>query len=204
MSREGKLRLLTNAFLVLLDGRELGGGFFYAPGKAVTIFRNLNKPLWFTEVTVIIQTRETEHASINMRLVEHSEAFGHTLLECSPQLHLDHMQVRTFSHHDSSIFHPLVGAPLVVCVLEVASQRDSPELSQGRQVELSIFPAYGCKLSALSDVLLYDVRCWRGVPGAALVMYEGHVVGLHMRHVPVAAAPSNQASVALLCHVFVK
>lgn len=205
MSQSGRRQLHQNAFLVTRDGREFGGGLFYAPGKAYAALRNFNMPPCFTEVTVVIQTcnMQTEHELIVMHVIEYSEASGVTLLECNPQMHPDHMQVQTFTQHDgdSSLFHPLVGAPLVVCVLELSSQMNS---RMGRKVELSVFPAYGCKLSTSRDHLLYDVRTWCGVLGAAIIMYEGSVVGMHMRHVPAAAAPSNQASIALLCHVSVK
>lgn len=41
LSREAKLRVRKNTFLVLRDEKEVGGGFFYAPGKAVTALHNL-------------------------------------------------------------------------------------------------------------------------------------------------------------------
>ena len=44
LSEEAKQKVRNNSFLDLRDGTEVGGGFFYAPGKAVTALHNL-KPL---------------------------------------------------------------------------------------------------------------------------------------------------------------
>lgn len=125
---------------------------------------------------MVIQTRNmhTEHDFIVMHVVQYSEASGVTLLECNPHMHPD----QSFIYEGSSLFHPLVGAPLVVAVPELASPVNSP---MGSKVELSVFPAYGCKLSTSRDQTMYDVRTWCGVSGAAILMYEGSVVGMHIR-----------------------
>ena len=93
---------------------------------------------------------------------------------------------------------------LLLCALfQPAVHKDLPEPSQDRDIRLGILPAYGCKLSAARHHLLYDVRCWCGNSGAALVLYKEKVMGLHARTVTVASSPS-QAFVALLCHAFVR
>lgn len=41
LSASEKTQVRKNIFLVLLDDHEVGGGFFYAPGKAVTADHNI-------------------------------------------------------------------------------------------------------------------------------------------------------------------
>lgn len=41
LSASEKTQLDKNIFLVIVDGHEVGGGFFYAPGKAVTADHNI-------------------------------------------------------------------------------------------------------------------------------------------------------------------
>ncbi|DBA75876.1 TPA: hypothetical protein ACH3X1_010274 [Trebouxia sp. C0004] len=120
------------------------------------------------------------------------------MLECDPEVHLDHLKVQTFAHDQVSSstgnmpdIDELVGAPLVVCTPQPALHKDVPELSQGRQTTLGIMPAYGCKLSAARHHLLYDVRGWGGGSDAALVMHQEGVVGLHARTVTVASSASK-------------
>lgn len=159
---------------------------------------------------VTILTNGTDQQRIDMRVATCSEALDYAVLECDPDVHSDHLQVQTFAHDQVSSatgnmpdIDELVGAPLVVCTFQPALHRDLPEPSQGRDIKLGVMPAYGCKLSATRHHLLYDVRCWCGDSGAALVMYREGVVGLHARTVTVASSAS-QAFVALLCHAFVK
>ena len=145
-----------------------------------------------------------------MRVATCSEVLDYAVLECDPGMHLDHLQVQTLAHDQVSLstgdmpdIDDLVGAPLVVCTFQPAICRVSTESSQGKDIKLGIMPAYGCKLSAARHHLLYDVRCWCGGSGAAVVMYKESVVGLHARTVQVASSAS-QAFVALLCHAFVR
>ena len=159
---------------------------------------------------VTIVTNGTNQQRIDMRVATCSEALDYAVLECDPDVHSDHLQVQTFAHDQVSLstgdmpdIDELVGAPLVVCTFESAVHKDSPGPSQDRDIRLGIMPAYGCKLSATRHHLLYDVRCWCGCSGAALVLYKEKVVGLHARTVTVASSPS-QAFVALLCHAFVR
>ena len=159
---------------------------------------------------VTIVTNGTNQQRIDMRVATCSEALDYAVLECDPDVHSDHLQVQTFAHDQVSLstgdmpdIDELVGAPLVVCTVQPAVHKVLPGASQDRDISLGIMPAYGCKLSATRHHLLYDVRCWCGSSGAALVLYEEKVVGLHARTVAVASSPS-QAFVALLCHAFVK
>lgn len=159
---------------------------------------------------VTILTNGTDQQRIDMRVATCSEALDYAVLECDPGIHSDHLQVQTFAHDQVSLstgdmpdIDELVGAPLVVCTFQPAVHKDLPEPSQDRDARLGIMPAYGCKLSATRHHLLYDVRCWCGNSGAALVLYKEKVVGLHARTVTVASSPS-QAFVALLCHAFVR
>ena len=43
LSKEGKAQVLQNTFFLVRDGQELGGGFFYAPGKAVTAYHDMEQ-----------------------------------------------------------------------------------------------------------------------------------------------------------------
>lgn len=174
---------------------------------------------------------DATRTTLDTRVVKRSKKFDYALLECDVQIHPDHLTVRSFIREEGSSSIPddelddLTGAPLVLCAFQIGVQDDLPEFSQGRQVDLGLMPAYGCKLGAQKHHLLYDVRSWCGDSGAALVMYEGDVVGMHTNallerldrdktvddqladvaeSLAAAASITSQVSVALLCHVFVQ
>lgn len=181
---------------------------------------------------------DAERSTVDTRVTKRSKEYDYALLECDAQLHPDHLTVRTFAHVEGASdatgssgideIDALTGAPLVLCAFQIGVQKDLPEFRQGTQIELGLMPAYGCKLSSYRHHLLYDVRSWCGDSGAALVMYEGEVVGMHIsaantlvdqldrdktvdeqltdvaESLAAAASSTPQASVALLCHVFVQ
>lgn len=175
---------------------------------------------------------DRNRAKVETRVTKRSKEYDYAILECEIELHGDHLMVRTFTGENPSSsadddLEDLTGAPLVLCAFQIGVQDELPEFEQGPQVDFGLMPAYGCKLSAKRHHLLYDVRSWCGDSGAALVMYEGEVVGMHIdaantlvekldrdksvdeqladvaESLAAAASSTSQVSVALLCHVFV-
>ncbi len=43
LSKDGKAQVLQKTFFLVRDGQEFGGGFFYAPGKAVTTYHDMEQ-----------------------------------------------------------------------------------------------------------------------------------------------------------------
>ncbi len=43
LTKEVKSQVLSNTFFLARDGQELGGGFFFAPGKAVIAYHDMEQ-----------------------------------------------------------------------------------------------------------------------------------------------------------------
>ena len=112
-----------------------------------------------------------------MEIGTSSKKYDYALLHCSVDTHSDHLMVRQLQ---SSSTDELIGALLTLCPFQAGIQNELVDFRQGTHLEIGLMPAYGCKLSNKRHHLLYDVRSWNGDSGAALVLFEGEVVGMHI------------------------
>jgi hypothetical protein len=160
-----------------------------------------------------------------MEIGTRSKKYDYALLHCSVDKHSDHLTVRQIRGNSTD---ELIGAFLTLCVFQAGMQKELVDSKQDTLLDYGLMPAYGCKLSDKRHHLLYDVRCWAGDSGTAIVLCEGEVVGMHVEVANVlmeqldrdqvvdqqmqdvaeslaaAATSTPQAGVALLCHVFAK
>ncbi|KAL0020851.1 hypothetical protein WJX77_001317 [Trebouxia sp. C0004] len=73
LSKEGKSQVLQNTFFLVCDRQELGGGFFHAPGKAVTTYHDTEQH----QRNVTILTNGTDQQRIDMRVAMCSKALDY-------------------------------------------------------------------------------------------------------------------------------
>ena len=112
-----------------------------------------------------------------MEIGTRSKKYDYALLHCSVDKHSDHLTVRQIRGNSTD---ELIGAFLTLCVFQAGMQKELVDFKQDTLLHYGLMPAYGCKLSDKRHHLLYDVRCWAGDSGTAIVLFEGQVVGLHI------------------------
>jgi hypothetical protein len=89
---------------------------------------------------------------------------------------------RTYPHFLECYAGPplsLAGDTLALCAFQLAIQEDLPEFS----CSLGVMSAGGVKLSTNSRHLLYSCTTWAGDSGAALLLQDGQLVGIHVEFV---------------------
>ena len=160
-------------------------------------------PLTFCRVGNTMEFRTTTQ-TITVLIRSRSRKDDYALLQCGAAIQQEHLvafRVQGGGDAAALSIDPtefLSGKALTRCFYKKSPHKESAELGEGTDVNMGLLPAFGGKVSKHKHLLLYEARGFCGATGcAALLSYEGEVVGMHL-----AVAGSSQLRVALLCHVF--
>ncbi len=140
----------------------IGVGVFVTAITAVTVAHNLNGA-----DTVMVYFPESRER-VKLDVVRRNEEYDYAVLRCTE--HRPHLQLYTGPNAD------LVGEGLAMCAFQIGILEELPEFS----TSMGVMPANGVKLSKHGHHLVYASSTWPGDSGAALVMYDGRLVGLHV------------------------
>ncbi len=148
-------------------GKYVGVGVFVSSHRAVTADHNLpqSAPVGSTLDAYIPE----QHTQLQVQVIERNAELDFAVLGCegSPR---DHLQLYTGEPDN------LCGEQLALCSFQLGIHEELPECS----TSMGIMRADGVKLSRRKNHLIYTSQTWPGDSGAALVMYDGQLVGLHL------------------------
>lgn len=144
----------------------MGVGVFVTDTRAVTVSHTLGDAAVGSSLDIYIPVQQRE---LQVSVVARDEEFDYAVLECEG----------TYPHHlqlYSGSLDALSGEPMAFCEFSFGRCEDQPDFASG----MGVMHAEGLKLSKSRQHLIFKSEVWTGDSLAALLMYEGQLVGLHV------------------------
>lgn len=147
-------------------GSYVGVAVFVGGSRAITVDHNLGDAAVGSSLHLY---NPSERKGLQVRVAARSAEFDYAVLEYGGT-YPHHLQLYTGSPGD------LRGLRLALCAFQLGIQEEVPEFA----ISMGVMSAAGVKLSKREHHLIYTSETWPGDSGAALVMRDGQLVGLHV------------------------